>query len=101
MNDNISKERLIQNEQTFKERNVEVKNVLENMLPDDTVISFVCECSNQECHEHIELTPEEYEALHANKKHYIIKIGHVTPSVEKVVLERDTFEVVEKFALNP
>jgi hypothetical protein len=59
-------------------------------------IQVVCECSDPECLEHIELTREEYEEVREEPTHFALMAGHENGSIEKTVWETERFVVVEK-----
>ena len=56
---------------------------------------FVCECSNTECAEALEITPVEYERVRADGARFVVAVGHQQAEVERVVEDRDRFLVVE------
>ena len=56
----------------------------------------MCECSDPECLEHIEVTGEEYEEIRAESTHFALTAGHENDSIEKTVWETERFVVVEK-----
>ena len=59
-------------------------------------IQVVCECSDRECIEHIELTREEYEEAREEPTHFALTAGHENGSIEKTIWETERFVVVEK-----
>jgi hypothetical protein len=66
----------------------------------DTVkIEFYCECSDPDCRQKVPLTLEDYEQLHNKDSRFVIFPGHVTPAVERVIHNKPTMQVVDKFAL--
>lgn len=58
---------------------------------------FICECSDTDCAESLELTPAEYEAVRARGTRFIVLPGHQLEAVERVVEGNGRFLVVEKF----
>jgi hypothetical protein len=60
---------------------------------------WLCECANSECVERISMTRDEYAAVRASPIRFVVAAGqqHVWADVERVVLERNGFWVVEKF----
>jgi hypothetical protein len=58
--------------------------------------SFVCECADTSCVEHMSLRMDEYEALRREPNHFAVLAGHVYPDVERVVSENERFVVVAK-----
>jgi hypothetical protein len=57
---------------------------------------FVCECSDQECAEALEITAAEYERVRADGARFVVCAGHQLPELERVVEGNDRFLVVEK-----
>jgi len=60
---------------------------------------FVCECANRECMKQLGLTLAQYEEIRRISTHFIVAPGpgHVFPDVERVVQEKPTHFVVEKY----
>jgi thioredoxin 1 len=56
---------------------------------------FVCECSNPECAEALEIRPDEYERVRAHADRFVVAAGHHQAEVERVVEDSDRFVVVE------
>ena len=57
---------------------------------------LVCECSDPECAESIEITLEEYEAVRAHPGRFVVRSGHQLPGLERVVERNGRYLVVEK-----
>jgi 5-bromo-4-chloroindolyl phosphate hydrolysis protein len=58
--------------------------------------TIACECADVNCVQMIDIRAEEYEAVRAEPRHFVVVSGHVYPDVEKVVGESDGYAVVEK-----
>ena len=86
-----SLERLARNQTLFREVNERVETLAEG----DTS-EFVCECSNTECIETVELTLAAYERIRSNSTSFVIKRGHDIPQIERVISRDDGYAVVEK-----
>lgn len=86
-----SLERLARNEALFREVNERVEELAET---DST--EFVCECSNTECIETVELTLSSYERIRSNSTWFVIKADHDIPQIERVISRDDGYVVVEK-----
>lgn len=90
-------DRAARNEALFRrvnERVEEVNQAFESILGD---ADFFCECADIDCMEKIRMTLREYEALRGVSTHFAVKPGHVLPEDERVVEERSSYLVVEKF----
>ena len=57
---------------------------------------FICECSNHECSEALEIVPGEYERVRGDGARFVIQDGHQLPQLERVVERHGRFLVVEK-----
>jgi hypothetical protein len=57
---------------------------------------LVCECSDPDCLQVIDLTDEEYAAVRSSSNRYVVVTGHAWPEVEDVIESRDGFDIVEK-----
>lgn len=106
MSDNLSKDRLVRNEQILRDKNTSVKNAIKKYAHDNTkvkatLINFVCECSALDCNERVKLSINAYEKIHKRKDRFAIAKGHETPIVEKLVADKENFRVVEKHELSP
>lgn len=60
-------------------------------------LPFHCECANAHCLSKIELPPREYERVYREPLRFVVLPGHELLEVERVVEDRGTFRVVEKF----
>jgi hypothetical protein len=58
--------------------------------------SVACECADMSCVEMIEIAHEEYLAVRAEPRRFVVRVGHVYPEVEVVVHESPAYVVVEK-----
>ncbi|MGH3004406.1 MAG: hypothetical protein ACRDOS_00575 [Gaiellaceae bacterium] len=90
--------RLAKNEALFRgvnERVKDVKGELGEAAP-GARIEFICECGREDCVAQVRLTLTEYEGVRANATHFILKPGHETAHVERIVREEDGYVVAEK-----
>ncbi|HET9098330.1 MAG TPA: hypothetical protein VFN51_01815 [Candidatus Saccharimonadales bacterium] len=117
MSDTSSERRLTENEATFRKLNEQVnagfretnRLAVEDNQPefkvstrhDSSLFSFYCECADENCAERISMTLAEYKNIHKNRKRFVIVPGHEVKSLEKVVMTRTGFTVVEKFTNPP
>ena len=58
---------------------------------------WVCECANDTCLDHIEMTSIEYEAVRQDGAHFFVSPDdeHVWPDIERVIERRERYWVVE------
>lgn len=97
MTEYLSKRRLVENEKKFKALNDTAEQTLKSVLKPSDPISFICECSNESCVEHINLMTKEYESIHAGENQFFVKPGHETVEVEEVVQKSAYYFVVKKY----
>lgn len=57
---------------------------------------FICECSDTNCAESLEVTPAEYEAVRSKGTRFLLVPGHEREGIERVVDGNGRFLVVEK-----
>lgn len=62
----------------------------------DLVLSFKCECSDENCSARIPMMLTDYRELHIDRSTFIIKPHHEVRPIEKVLLTTDTYSVVRK-----
>jgi hypothetical protein len=94
--DGVRRERLLKNEQTFRDYNNRRLAFEEETAEPAEMLPFVCECGDRECIEAVELTIDEYTSAHAAPNLFTVKPEHVYPEVERVIETADRFWVVEK-----
>ena len=89
------KQRIEENEKLFREVNERVAQMHTgyDYGPDP---EWVCECGDETCFEKIVVKLDEYREVRGHDSWFVIKPGHEKTDVERVVLERDDYLVVEK-----
>lgn len=101
----FSERRLLENEVIFKQINTEVKDFILDAEQDSGLthkkLRFYCECSNMDCRERVEMTAQEYDDIHANRKRFVLKPGHELPDIENKVDGNGGYIVVEKLVTPP
>lgn len=90
-----TRDKLARRETLFREVNENIAS-LSGLITETDHQLFVCECSNTECAESLELTAEEYEAVRAHPTRFVVKPGHQLAGIERVVEGNGRFLVVEK-----
>jgi hypothetical protein len=86
---------LARHQTLFREVNENIAG-LTGLLAETGYQLFICECSNTECAEPLELTAEEYEQVRAHPRRFAVRPGHQIPGIEHVVESHARFLVVEK-----
>ena len=90
----LSSQRLARNQVIFREVNERLR-ALADAVPDGKS-DYLCECSDVQCTDKIELRLFEYESVRARPKTFFIIPGHERLEVERIVDELDSYSVVEK-----
>lgn len=63
-------------------------------------VTVYCECFEEICTEDIVFTSAEYERVRSEGRHFIVRPGHVDPSIETVVaVKNDRYWLIEKLGL--
>jgi hypothetical protein len=83
-----------QNEFTRKAANEAIDH---NRAPrPDALLEFLCECSDGDCTEKVELTDDEYASLRGHPRRFALAGGHEQSEDERIVDEFDRYTVVQK-----
>jgi hypothetical protein len=91
-------ERIARNNRIFKEANEGIRGAAAQYSHELERIPFLCECAEEGCVQVVRLTPEEYNSVRADPRHYLTAIGHEAAEapVGRVVERNDAYVVVEK-----
>lgn len=65
-------------------------------VDDDMPFSFYCECSNENCHARVPITPKVYHTIHKDKKAFVVVPGHEVERIERVIAKKSGYNVVQK-----
>jgi hypothetical protein len=94
--DELSKARLAQNEDFFREVNDRINEKAESHGLDAHRYEFFCECSDVSCTERVKLTLPEYEYIRADPARFVVKTHHVVTEIEHVVEQVQDHMIIEK-----
>jgi hypothetical protein len=89
-------ERAARNESIFRGANEHMEDRLDELSSEGGRSPFICECEDPACTQLIRLTREEYEAVRAHPRRFVIARGHSVQEAE-IIVEADGHEVVEKY----
>ena len=91
--------RAARNQSLFREINERVKQLNDGFSMVLPVGEWICECADDTCVVRVELSAQEYEAVRADGKHFIVSTSddHVFADVERVTERNERYWVVEKF----
>lgn len=105
----LSERRQIENEMIFRRTNEAVGDKLDEIddyhrddgnpelvRNEDMLLHFKCECSDENCDARIPIKLSVYQTIHENRDAFIIKLNHQVEAIEKVILTKDGYIVVEK-----
>jgi hypothetical protein len=88
-----------QNQREFRYANERLADVVSGPeATDGQLISFLCECADNDCLGRIQITADRYEELHFSEPDYVILPGHLRIPGEEIVEETAYYEVVKKAA---
>ena len=90
-----SVEQAAKNESTFRRANELLEEKAANLGFGEERTPYLCECEDERCTAVIRLTREEYEAVRAHPKRFVIASGHQHAD-ERVLREEPGFTVIEK-----
>jgi hypothetical protein len=95
---NVRDERLARNEAFLREVNDRIHEVGERfqVMPDDELLDFRCECGRPECEESVPMTSSEYEHVRADVDRFAVVPGHVDGEIERVVEQNGRYVIVDK-----
>jgi hypothetical protein len=66
-------------------------------LADDSSLTIICECCNDECADPIVVPQRAYDATRAHSRRFLVTDGHFEPKIERVLERHEGFMVIEKF----
>jgi hypothetical protein len=89
--------RYANNEAFFREVNERISRL--GAREPAPITEFTCECANVDCTDHFVVTTEDYEAVRAHPRRFLVAPGHLDLEVEEVVAEYPRYWVVEKKGL--
>jgi hypothetical protein len=84
-----------ENEPVFRAANENLKANLVS-LQELGSVPFICECSDGDCMEVVDVQLATYEEVRARPNDFLLRAGHETPTDERVVARNDGYVVVEK-----
>ena len=90
--------RAARNQALFRAVNEKLATLNEAFAQVSGTFAVACECADTSCVEMIEIAPEEYRAVRAEPRRFVVRVGHTYADVEVVVHESPAYVVVEKVA---
>jgi hypothetical protein len=93
---NARTKRIAENEAVFRRANEQLVRRYEEIGLDVEVLPFICECGDERCTETVTLTLEEYLAVRAHDRRFLIVSGHELLGSEELVADETRYSIVEK-----
>jgi hypothetical protein len=87
-------DRLARNEALYRAVNERIEDMRRDEV--DELVSFICECGDENCTAEIELAPAEYERIRSDPVQFVVAPGHEFPEVESTVAETGRYVIVRK-----
>jgi hypothetical protein len=84
--------RKAKNEALFRD----INERLQDLNDDFGTSEWLCECSDLECVERIEMTDAEYEDVRLHGTHFVLLVGHEQIDIERVVARHAGYVIAEK-----
>ena len=85
-----------ENEKLFRVGNERLHSAVNDQVPEDGRVPFLCECADEFCDGRVELRMEQWESVARKPRHYVMVSGHQRSEGEKVVGALDGYDVVRK-----
>ena len=76
--------------------NARLNDVVDELVPADVQVPFLCECADEACNARIELERIQWQSVAARTNHFVIVPGHARTQGEVVVGSIEGFEIVRK-----
>jgi hypothetical protein len=90
-----SPEQAARYETAFREVNEQIAE-LTGLLSETRYALFICECSDTNCADSLEVKVAEYEAVRSDGTRFVVLPGHQHEGIERVVEGNGRFLIVEK-----
>jgi hypothetical protein len=91
-------DRMRENEELFRMANDRLREQVEDAVPPERPVPFLCECDDTLCMERVDMTLRDYRHVRASDDTFAVAPGHAAPEGEVVLEERGAFQVVQKEA---
>ena len=76
--------------------NERLRTAVNDQVPDDLRVPFLCECADEFCNGRVELRIADWEGVARQRHHYVIVTGHLRSNGEEVVGTLAGYEIVRK-----
>ncbi len=91
-------QRNAKNEALLREVNDRIEEVGERLqvLPEDELLDFRCECGRADCDATVSLTVEEYEHVRDDNDRFAVVPGHENAELERALKRTERYVIVDK-----
>ena len=97
MDGGVSSERAAHNQSLYRSINEKIVELNQTFAEAGLAGSeWICECADTDCTVRVTATLDEYEAVRAGPRTFIVSPGHLYPRVERVLNQNDRYMTVEK-----
>ena len=90
-----SAEQAAKNEATFRSANERRQGKADELELGDARMPFLCECEDEACTEVLLLWRQDYEAIRAHPRRFVVAPGHRNGD-DQLIRDEDAFMVIEK-----
>jgi hypothetical protein len=94
----VRQERSAKNEALLREVNERIHEVGERLqvLPEDNVLDFRCECGRPVCESYVSMPAADYERARSDNDRFVLVPGHEDPEIERVMERSARYVIVDK-----
>jgi hypothetical protein len=85
-----------QNQKRFRKGNETLHDAVENVVPEDLPVRFLCECADDDCLGNVNVTLSTWESVAARPNHYLMLAGHQRSEGEQVIDHVGEYEIARK-----
>jgi hypothetical protein len=91
-----TKESSVRRQELVRAVNDEIDKLNDQSEPVDGLMTVVCECGSESCHDQVELPKAVYEAVRASANQFVLKPGHETAGSDWLVECELSYYVTER-----
>ncbi len=92
-NERIEKRRIELNSMAEQDKQPELSN------DSDAELMYLCECSDEDCRQRIQLLMSVYKDIHTHRNNFIVIPGHGVPEIEEIIEINNNYSIVCKFTM--
>jgi hypothetical protein len=92
-------DRLVESQQVSRSANERLQALAVAVVPAEQLIPFLCECADDACLGRVDMKLGDYDDIHGDRDRYAILHDHQLADGERVVEQRQLFDVVSKGAI--